>query len=116
MDSWRSRHLILAAVIAGLAVRLAFGLLYWTGEPLTHDEREYLALAESLSEGRGLQYPPGRDVGTSQQFDRAPGYPAFLSVIGAAMPAPAAPTRVKAVQALLGAIAVWMIGSIARAA
>ena len=46
-DPAAGRRLILAAAAAGLAVRLAFGLLYWVDKPLTHDEREYLALAQA---------------------------------------------------------------------
>ena len=30
----------------GLALRIAFGALYWVGKPLTHDEREYLDARE----------------------------------------------------------------------
>ena len=43
-----------AAVAAGLLLRLAFGLGYWTGKPLTHDEREYLTLAANVAQGRGF--------------------------------------------------------------
>lgn len=113
MNDACTRRLILAAAVAGLVLRAAFGLGYWTGKPLTHDEREYLALAQSLSEGRGLHYPPGHETGTAQQFGRAPGYPAFLSMIGAGAGTGASPTRVKIAQAMLGALAVWMIGIIA---
>lgn len=113
MDRVRSRQLILAAAVLGLILRLAFSLLYWTGKPLTHDEREYLALAHSLAEGRGLTYPEGHDVGTGQQFGRAPGYPAFLSFLRPDVHAVSAPSRIKAVQALLGATVVWMIGILA---
>lgn len=113
MDVLRARRLVLAAAVAGLVLRLAFGFLYWTGKPLTHDEREYLALAQSLREGRGLRYPPGHDTGTAQQFGRAPGYPAFLAAIGAGTPADASPARVKIAQSVLGAVAVWMIGMLA---
>lgn len=116
MDSARSRRLILAAAVTGLVLRLAFGLLYWTGKPLTHDEREYLALAHSLSAGDGLTYPEGHEAGTGQQFGRAPGYPAFLAVVGADMQATSAPARIKIVQAALGAIVVWMIGILAARA
>jgi hypothetical protein len=106
-----------AAAVAGLALRAAFGLLYWVGKPLTHDEREYLALAHSLSEGRGFTYDEPAESGTSQQFGRAPGYPGFLAVIGAGRSAgDSAPTRVKLAQAVLGAAAVWLIGAIARRA
>jgi len=112
MDPQRSRRLIVAAALAGLILRLAFGLFYWTDKPLTHDEWEYLTLAQSLREGRGLTYPPDHDTGTAQQFGRAPGYPAFLAVAGVAAPASAAPARIKIVQAVLGAFVVWMIGVI----
>ena len=55
--------------------------------------------------------------GTAPQFGRAPGYPAFLAMIGSAnAEAAAAPAGIKIVQALLGALAVWMIGAIARRA
>jgi 4-amino-4-deoxy-L-arabinose transferase-like glycosyltransferase len=108
-----SRRLIVAAAAIGVLLRLAFGLTYWVGKPLTHDEREYLALAQSLREGRGFHYPPDHESGTAQQFGRAPGYPVFLAAIGAPSGVTAAPTRVKIVQALLGAIVVWMIGLLA---
>ena len=42
------------AIAVGVALRLAFGLVYWTGKPLTHDEREYLALATNVAHGRGF--------------------------------------------------------------
>jgi hypothetical protein len=109
------RRWILVAVILALGLRLGFALFYWTGQPLTHDEREYLALAESLQDGRGFTYPPGLDVGTGQRFGRAPGYPAFLALLGAE-PAPAsAPAVVKVAQSLIGALVVWMIGALAAA-
>lgn len=113
MDRASSRRLIIAAAVLGLGLRLAFGFLYWNGKPLTHDEREYLTLAQSLAEGRGFTYPKNHDVGTGQQFGRAPGYPAFLSVLGVDATAPSAPARIKAAQALLGAVVVWMIGILA---
>jgi 4-amino-4-deoxy-L-arabinose transferase-like glycosyltransferase len=102
------RHIALAAVV-GLTLRLAFGLLYWVDKPLTHDEREYLALAEGLAEGRGFGY---RDAptGTAAQFGRAPGYPVFLAALGAGTTqATAAPARVKVMQAILGAFGVCLI-------
>jgi 4-amino-4-deoxy-L-arabinose transferase-like glycosyltransferase len=108
-----SGRLILAAAAVGLLLRLAFGLGYWVDKPLTHDEREYLALAQSLREGQGFRYPPGHDSGTGQQFGRAPGYPIFLAAIGAASGGSSAPARVKVAQALLGAIVITMIGFIA---
>ena len=116
MSDRRARRLILAAAAAGLLLRLAFGLVYWTGKPLTHDEREYLALAQSLRDGDGLRLPPDHAAGTAPRFDRAPGYPAFLAAIGARADTNAAPVRVKVVQAVIGAIVVWMLGAIALGA
>ena len=82
LDTTRARRLILGAALVGLLLRLGFGLFYWVGKPLTHDEREYLALAASLAAGRGFIYQDA-SAGTSQQFGRAPGYPMFLAAIGA---------------------------------
>jgi 4-amino-4-deoxy-L-arabinose transferase-like glycosyltransferase len=113
MATTPTQRWILAAAIAGLVARLAFSLLYWTGKPMTHDEREYLALAESLQAGRGLHYPPGHESGTAAQFGRAPGYPAFLAVLATPADTDAAPVRVKIAQSILGALVVWMIGTIA---
>ena len=116
MDAQRhARRMVVAAVVTGVALRLAFGFVYWTGKPLTHDEHEYLALAESLQAGRGFVYaepPPG----TAQQFGRAPGYPAFLAAIGAGGKHTASPVRVKVVQSLLGGVLVVLIASFAARA
>ena len=106
----------MVAAAAALALRLAFAFGYWVEKPLTHDEHEYLALAAALASGRGLTYlePP---QGTAAQFGRAPGYPAFLAVIGAGtMRAAATPGRVKFAQAVLGAVAVVLIAVAARRA
>jgi hypothetical protein len=117
MEFARSRRLIMTAAIAGLLIRLAFAFLYWHDKPLTHDEREYLALAASVSAGRGFSYPPVHDSGTAQQFGRAPGYPLFLAAIGVNGTDPAAtPASVKMAQAIVGAAGVWVIGLIARRA
>lgn len=107
-----SRRWILAAAAAGLALRVAFALGYWVDKPLTHDEREYLALATSVAEGRGFVYDASHQTGTAQQFGRAPGYPLFLAVIGATGEHESAPARVKIVQAFVGAASVWLIGII----
>lgn len=108
-----TRRWILAAVVAGLAVRLAFGLFYWVGKPLTHDEREYLALGRSVAAGRGFTYDASHHTGTAQQFGRAPGYPLFLAAIGATEPDYAhTPRRVKVAQSLIGAAVVWLIALI----
>jgi 4-amino-4-deoxy-L-arabinose transferase-like glycosyltransferase len=108
------RRLIVAAAVAGLIVRLAFGLLYWVHKPLTHDEREYLALAHSLAAGRGFVYEASHETGTAQQFGRAPVYPVFLAIVGAGSAGhDAAPARVKIAQSIVGAIGVWLIGLLA---
>ena len=131
----RTRRRLLAAAAVALVLRGAFGLFYWVGKPLTHDEREYLGIARSLSEGRGFVHDESVDVGTGQRFGRAPGYPLFLAVIGAgrvpAEPAPGSgaaargdagsvappeggvPARVKIAQAVVGALTVYLIGVIA---
>jgi hypothetical protein len=113
VDRPGARRQIAIAVMAGLALRLAFGLLYWVDKPLTHDEQEYLALAESIQQGRGFSYSTAA-IGTTAQFGRAPGYPAFLAVIGAGTTtATSAPTSVKIVQALLGALTIALLAVIA---
>lgn len=113
VDAQRARRWILTAAAAGMLLRLAFGLFYWIDKPLTHDEREYLALARSLTQGRGFTYEEAHDSGTAQRFGRAPGYPAFLAAIGAGTSEPdSSPTRVKIAQSLLGGLLVWTIGLI----
>src|SRR5262245_53362473 len=112
-EATRARHLVLGAVLVGFLLRLGFGVFYWVGKPLTHDEREYLALASSLAAGRGFTYPePG--AGSTQQYGRAPGYPMFLAAIGAGqVAAEATPLRVKLAQSIVGAAGIWLIGLIA---
>jgi hypothetical protein len=111
-SAWR---LILGAAAVAFVLRATFGLTYWIGKPLTHDEREYLALAESLAEGRGFTYGPDHESGTAQQFGRAPLYPMFLAAIGARAPSPhgGTPDRLKIIQSLLGAALVILLGATA---
>ena len=105
---------VATCVALGLALRLAFALLYWVDQPLTHDEREYLALARSVARGQGFQYPADEpSPGTAQQFGRAPGYPLFLAALRVTTPYQHAPRRVQAAQACLGAIGIWLIAAIA---
>jgi 4-amino-4-deoxy-L-arabinose transferase-like glycosyltransferase len=106
---------LLVAALVGLVARLAFGLGYWTGEPLTRDEQEYLSLARSLARGHGFVYD---DILTStgvEPFGRAPGYPAFLALIGGGGDATTTvPATVKVVQAIVGAIGVLLVGLVAQ--
>lgn len=114
IDPILGRRLVFAAAAAGLAARLAFGLLYWVDKPMTHDEREYLALARSLASGHGFSYEADRDSGTTQQFGRAPAYPLFLAAIGAGtVPSDSVPARVKIAQSMAGALTVCLIGALA---
>jgi 4-amino-4-deoxy-L-arabinose transferase-like glycosyltransferase len=109
-----ARRLIILASTAGLALRLAFGLLYWVDKPLTHDENEYLALARGIASGQGFVYDEAHESGTAQRFGRAPAYPLFLAALDAGRPVPAAtPARVKIAQSFVGAFTVALIGLIA---
>ena len=113
----RTRTGVLALVALGFLLRAAFGLFYWTGQPLTHDEREYLALARSIARGDGFTYPADEpSPGTGQQFGRAPGYPVFLAALGVEAPSDHPPRRVQIAQACVGALGVWLIASIGRRA
>ena len=113
-DDTGARRVMLVAVAVGLALRLAFGLLYWNDKPLTHDEREYLALADSLAAGRGFTYDPALETGTAQQFGRAPGYPLLLAALGAGrIDAEHAPRVVQIAQAVVGALTIWLIAVVA---
>ena len=112
-----ARRWIVAAAVIGVALRLAFGLLYWVGKPLTHDEREYLALARSLTAGRGFAHEPQDPASPAPQFGRAPAYPVFLALVGAGrIEYDSSPARVKIAQALVGGVTVWLIGLIALGA
>jgi len=117
VTSARTTRTILLFVVIGLLLRTGFALFYWVGQPLTHDEREYLALARSVARGDGFTYPADEpSPGTGQQFGRAPGYPLFLAALGITAPADHAPRRVQVAQACAGALGIWFIASIARRA
>jgi 4-amino-4-deoxy-L-arabinose transferase-like glycosyltransferase len=116
-DPARARRLIVAATLVGLFLRLGFGFGYWVGKPLTHDEREYLALAASISHGKGLTYERPPDNPDTPRFGRAPGYPVFLALIGGgARDSDATPAPVKIAQSMVGSLGVWLIGVMARRA
>jgi 4-amino-4-deoxy-L-arabinose transferase-like glycosyltransferase len=113
-NSRRYAALLLAAAAAGLALRLAFGFGYWTGEVLTRDEREYLSLARGVASGRGFVYDADVLDDPGEPFGRAPGYPAFLAAVGGGRAGVAAvPGSVKAAQAVLGAAGVVLVGLLA---
>jgi 4-amino-4-deoxy-L-arabinose transferase-like glycosyltransferase len=122
-----ARRLLFAAALLGFVLRAAFGLIYWQDRPLTHDEREYLALAANLAAGRGfaqdLPNEPHEGDGDGslgiQRFGRAPMYPLFLAPIVAFNPAlrdgrmpDDVPDAVKVMQSIVGALGVLLIGAI----
>jgi hypothetical protein len=108
---------ILLAVVAGLLLRLAFGFGYWVGKPLTHDEREYLALAANLAQGRGFTYPPpAGGEPEPERFGRAPAYPLGLAALLTVFPGPDPLATIKAAQAIVGALGVWLVAAIAMRA
>lgn len=117
VDPIRARRLVVAAALIGLVLRLAFAFGYWVGKPLTHDEREYLALARSLSAGKGFTYDPPREASDTPRFGRAPGYPVFLALVGGGRGTfDATPPQVKIAQSVVGAIGVWLVAVVARRA
>lgn len=113
-DRIRTRRWVTAAVAAAVLLRVVFALFYWVDQPLTRDEREYLSLARSLAAGRGFVYD---DVVLSERvepFGRAPGYPAFLALVGGGRDVTASvPASVKVAQALLGGLGVWLVAALA---
>jgi len=116
-DPARAKRLIVGAAMVGLVLRLAFGFGYWVDRPLTHDEREYLALATSIRHGKGFTYERPPDNPDTPRFGRAPLYPVLLAAIGAgARDVTATPVQVKIAQSIVGAVGVWLIGVIARRA
>jgi 4-amino-4-deoxy-L-arabinose transferase-like glycosyltransferase len=121
-DPRHVRTVIAAAIVAGLALRLAFGLIYWTGKPLTLDEQEYILLARNVVRGHGLTYDGG--PANVRHFERPPAYALFIAGIlgatGTAATPPGGdtevPASVKIVQTLLGGLTIWLIARIARRA
>ncbi len=113
-DQHRARQWIVAIAVAGVALRLAFSLLYWVDQPLTRDEREYLSLARSLAAGHGFVYDAEILKDDVQPFGRAPGYPAFLAIVGGGHALTSSvPTSVKVAQAVLGGIGILLIAALA---
>lgn len=106
---------LLFVALVGVVVRLAFGFGYWTDQPMTRDEHEYLSLARSLTAGEGFTYDPILTGGGAEPFGRAPGYPAFLALVGGGLaPAEAVPASVKFAQSILGGLGVLMVGMLAH--
>jgi 4-amino-4-deoxy-L-arabinose transferase-like glycosyltransferase len=112
-----ARRLVLAAVLVGFGLRLAFAFGYWIDRPLTHDEREYLELAANLAEGRGYRYDAPTPGATPEpRYGRAPIYPAFLAAVRLAAGRDGWLRNVRVAQCLVGALAVWWLALVARRA
>ena len=98
---------VAAAVGIGLLVRLLFAFGYWVDKPLTHDEQEYLHLAQNVAAGRGLTYDASAagepDV---ERFGRAPLYPLLLSLIARVAPTAHLLAAIRVAQSILGAVAI----------
>lgn len=105
------RSALIAAAAAGLVLRLLFSLGYWVGQPLTRDEREYLAMARSIA---ATPASPQTTADVADPFGRAPGYPAFLASIGAGRtPVESVPAPIKIAQSIAGAGGVFLVGLLA---
>lgn len=113
-DRRSTRQWIFAIAVAGIALRLAFSLLYWVNQPLTRDEREYLSLARSLAADRGFVYDADVLTGGVEPFGRAPGYPAFLALVGGGRSlTQSVPTSVKVAQSILGGLGILLVAALA---
>jgi 4-amino-4-deoxy-L-arabinose transferase-like glycosyltransferase len=110
-----TRAALLAIVGLAIVLRLAFALGYWNNQPLTRDEKEYLSLARGLASGAGFVYDDAAREGGVDPFGRAPGYPAFLALIGGGAHVTASvPAVVKIAQSIIGGLGVWMVFVLAR--
>ena len=134
----RFRRWLACAAVLAVAARLAFAFGYWTGKPLTQDEREYLLIGRNLADGKGFvsgpdpAAPPGH-----RPFSRAPAYPFFLAAVffaadrigsgdaaeqggdgwpGGARGPVTVPGPVKAAQSLVGVVGVVLLALVARRA
>jgi 4-amino-4-deoxy-L-arabinose transferase-like glycosyltransferase len=110
-----TRTALLAIVGLAIVLRLAFALGYWADQPLTRDEREYLSLARGLTSGQGFVYDDAAREGGVDPFGRAPGYPAFLALIGAGREVTTSvPAIAQMAQSLIGGVGVWLVFVFAR--
>ena len=106
-------RVVAAAVVVGVCLRVLFALGYWTDKPLTHDEQEYLHLAQNAAAGHGLTYdaPDGAEV---ERFGRAPLYPLALSLFARITSAPHLLATIRIAQSILGAVAIVLIARLAE--
>jgi 4-amino-4-deoxy-L-arabinose transferase-like glycosyltransferase len=129
----RARALIIAAVLLGLVLRLAFTFGYWVGKPLTLDEQEYLLLASNAARGEGLTYPDAGEQRLSRHFERPPVFSVLLAAVfrltndplvsaprgdsgvprGFPRSSSEVPVSVKLVQSLIGVAVIVLIAALA---
>jgi len=104
---------VAAAVVVGVCLRVLFALGYWIDKPLTHDEQEYLHLAQNAAAGQGLTYdaPDGAEV---ERFGRAPLYPLVLSLFARMTSSPHLLATIRIAQSILGAVAIVLIARVAE--
>jgi 4-amino-4-deoxy-L-arabinose transferase-like glycosyltransferase len=108
------RGIWLVIALVAVALRLAFALGYWTDQPLTRDEREYLSLARGVASGAGFVYDEGARAGGVDPFGRAPGYPAFLALVGAGgAVTTTVPVIAQVAQSIVGGLGVLLVGVLA---
>jgi hypothetical protein len=121
MTSGRPDRALALALVAAFALRTGFALVYWRGQPLTHDEQEYLALAVNIAAGRGFTRDlPGAFEGPSvEHFARPPLYPCFVAGILRLAGQPldrlpsSVPPVVQVAQAAVGTSGVWLVALLA---
>ena len=107
---------VAAAVGIGLLVRLLFAFGYWVDKPLTHDEQEYLHLAQNVAAGRGLTYDASAAAPDVERFGRAPLYPLLLALIVRVAPAAHVLAAIRVAQSVLGAVAIVLLALVTRRA
>lgn len=109
-------RIVTAALAVALVLRLVFALVYWVDKPLTHDEQEYLELAENIAAGRGFRYDTPARPQEVARFGRAPLYPVFLAGVRSVSAPDTFLRNVRIAQSLVGTIAVAIIAALSRRA
>lgn len=107
---------VAAAVGIGLLVRLLFAFGYWVDKPLTHDEQEYLHLAQNVAAGHGLTYDASAAAPDVERFGRAPLYPLLLALIARVAPTAHLLAAIRVAQSILGAVAIALLAFVAQRA
>lgn len=123
------RGFVVAVLVLGFVLRLAFAFGYWVGKPLTLDEQEYLLLGGSLARGEGARYPGAETGQAARHFERPPGFAALVAAAlvvsgsriegtpgrqdGFPRSSSEVPASIKIAQALLGVLGIGLIAAVA---